>query len=89
MKADYDAKIRAAVDRTAQLQGRQRKLERQLKDYTSLADKLAKVDKDTTLSALLVDRLIERITVNSPEDISIRFRFESGFEQLFEVLENA
>ena len=54
--------------------------------YVSLADQLAAVGEDTALSALLVDQLIERITVNSTDDVSIKFRFENGFEQLMEVL---
>lgn len=61
-------------------------LERQAKEYASLADMLAKVKADTTLTARLVDALIERVTVNSSEDISIDFRFESGFDELMEVL---
>lgn len=56
--------------------------------YTSMADKLAAVNKDTALSTLLVDQLIERITVISPEHVSIQFSFESGFECVKEVLRN-
>ena len=51
-----------------------------------MADMLAKIDTDTALTAQLVDTLIERITVNSAEDISIDFRFENGFDELMEVL---
>lgn len=47
---------------------------------------LSKVDASTELTAQLIDALIERITVNGPEDISIDFRFESGFDELMEVL---
>jgi len=61
-------------------------LGRQVKHCACMADKLAAVDKDTTLTALLVDQLIKRITVNGPEDISIDFAFESGFERIREVL---
>ena len=56
--------------------------------HTSMADKLAAVGKDTALSALLVDQLIERVTVNGPDDVSIKFSFEGGFERVMEVLEN-
>ena len=55
---------------------------------TSMADKLAAVDKDTTLSALLVEQLIERVTVNGPDDVSVKFSFEGGFERVMEVLGN-
>ena len=53
-----------------------------------MADRLTGVSKDSKLSALLVEQLIERITVNGPEDIAVQFRFESGFERVAEVLEN-
>ena len=88
MQEDYSRKIRDAVDRVQQLQMRQSELERQLDRYTCMADKLAAVDKDTVLSALLVNQLIERVTVNSLDDVSIDFAFESGFERVMEVLGN-
>lgn len=88
MKAGYEKKITAAVERMQQLQEQQAELEKQVNSYSSLAEKLAKIDGDTALTARLVDQLIERITVNSPEEISIRFRFDSGFERIAEVLTN-
>lgn len=88
MQEDYNRKISGAVERAQQLQTRQSELERQVARYTSMADKLAAVDKDTALSALLVNQLIGRVTVNGPEDVSIDFAFESGFERVMEVLGN-
>lgn len=88
MKAGYEKKITAAVERMQQLQEQQAELEQQVNSYSSLAEKLAKIDGNTDLTARLVDQLIERITVNGPEDISIRFRFDSGFERIAEVLAN-
>ena len=88
MQEDYNRKISGAVERVQQLQTRQSELERQVAQYTSMADKLAAVDKDTALSALLVNQLIGRVTVNGPEDVSIDFAFESGFERVSEVLGN-
>lgn len=88
MKEDYSRKISGAVERVQQLQTRQAELEQQMKHYTSMADKLAAVDKDTALSALLVNQLIQRVTVNGPEDVSIDFAFESGFDRVMEVLKN-
>ena len=86
MKADYERKITDAMERVQQLEGRQAELERQTADYFTLADRLAAVGADTSLSALLVEQLIERVTVNSKEDISVVFRFESGFNRVAEVL---
>ena len=86
LQGDYSRRISGAVERVRQLQTRQSELERQVARYTSMADKLAAVDKDTALSALLVNQLIGRVTVNGPEDVSIDFAFESGFERVREVL---
>ena len=86
MKEDYSLKISGAVERVQQLQAQQSELERQMARCTSMADKLAMVDKDATLTALLVDQLIERVTVNAPNDVSIKFAFDSGFESIKEVL---
>ena len=88
MQEDYNRKISGAVERAQQLQTRQSELERQVARYTSMADKLAAVDKDTALSALLVNQLIERVTVNGRDDVSLDFSFEGGFERVMEVLGN-
>ena len=88
LQEDYSSRINSAVERVQQLQTRQSELERQVERYTSMADKLAAVDKDTALSALLVNQLIGRVTVNGPDDVSIAFAFESGFERVMEVLGN-
>lgn len=88
LKAGYRAKEKAAAERIAQLHAEQRELERQLENYISLADRLAAMGKDTRLSSLLVDGLIDRVTVSSPEDVAIQFRFDSGFERLHEVLDD-
>ena len=88
MQEDYNQKISVAVERVQQLQSRQSELERQMERYTSMADKLAAVDKDTALSALLVNQLIERVTVNGRDDVSLDFSFEGGFERVMEVLGN-
>lgn len=86
MQEDYNRKISGAVERVQQLQTQQSELERQMEHYTSMADKLAAVDKDTALSSLLVDQLIKRVTVNGPDDVSIEFAFESDFGRVMEVL---
>ena len=84
----YSRKISEAVDRVQQLQVRQSELERQVKQYASLVDKLAAVNEDTTLSALLVEQTIERIIVHRADDVSIDFTFNNGFERVMELLGN-
>ena len=88
MQEDYSQKISGAVERVQQLQTQQSELERQVQRYTSMADKLAAAGKDESLSALLVNQLIERVTVNSQDDVSIDFSFDGGFERVMEVLGN-
>ena len=88
MQKDYSQKISGAVERVQQLQTQQSELERQVQRYTSMADKLAAAGKDESLSALLVNQLIERVTVNSQDDVSIDFSFDGGFERVMEVLGN-
>lgn len=81
MQENYSQKISGAGERIQQLQTKQAELERQVAQYTSMAGKLAAVDNDTALSALLVNQLIERVTVNGPNDVTIKFAFESGYER--------
>ena len=87
LREDYGRKIGGAVERVQELQTMQSELEQQMERFTSMADKLAAVDGDTALSALLVDQVIERVTVNGPNDVSIDFAFENGFDRIREVLE--
>lgn len=86
LKEDYSNKISGAAERVRQLRAQQSELERQLEEYTGIADKLAAVGEDTELTAQLVAKLIQRITVNGPEDVSVDFTFDSGFERVREVL---
>ncbi len=88
MKADYSQKIKDAAERVRQLQEHRKSFENQLNDYISLADRLAAVEKDTSLSAQLVNQLIENITVSRPHEVSVKFRFERSFRQIMEVLED-
>ena len=87
MREDYNREISGAVERVQRLQSDLSALERQMAWLTSMADQLARVDKDAALTALLVNQLIERVTVNGPDDISIRFAFESEFERVKGVLD--
>ena len=86
LKEDSSNKISGAAERVRQLRAQQSELERQLEEYTGIADKLAAVGEDTELTAQLVAKLIQRITVNGPEDVSVDFTFDSGFERVREVL---
>lgn len=86
MKVGYSKKVEELLGEIQRLREQQSTLVQQAKEYNSLADMLAKVDSNTELTAQLVNTLIERIVVNSAEEISIDFRFDSGFDELMEVL---
>ena len=88
LKANYEGTTAAAAQRIRELQRQQAERTAQVAEYISMADRLAGISKDRKLSALLVEQLIERVTVNGPEDVLIQFRFESCFERVAEVLED-
>ncbi len=88
LKANYEGTTAAAAQRIRELQRRQAERTAQVAEYISMADRLAGISKGRKLSALLVEQLIERVTVNGPEDVLIQFRFESCFERVAEVLED-
>ena len=85
MKTGYEETITARIQQIQHLEKQQDELEKQVSHYSCLAEKLAKLDEDTALSARLVDQLIEQITVNGPEDIEIQFRFTNEFPRVDEV----
>ena len=88
MKRGYEEQIEQASQTVRKLMERQAELEAQLKRYSSLADKLEALTPDSTVTSQLVDKLINRVTVNRKDDISIDFAFSSGFERLDEVMRN-
>ena len=74
------------VERISALQEGQDKLEKQAARYLSLADRLKAVKKSADLTAAFVSQVIESVTVNSPDDISVSFSFRDDFDGLMEVL---
>ena len=86
MKAEYHQKVMDCVERISALQEGQDKLEKQAARYLSLADRLKVVKKSADLTASFVSQVIESVTVNSPDDISVSFLFRDDFDGLMEVL---
>ena len=89
MKTDYNQRVMDCVERVHALQKQQSTLEKQTAHYLSLADRLASVQKSKDLTADFISQVIECITVNGAEDISVKFAFESDFDGLMEVLRDA
>lgn len=88
MKGSYERKIGECVERVQTLQREVSELENQAAQYTSLADRLAELERNPVLTARLVEETIERVTVNSATDISIDFKFQSSFDRLMGVISN-
>ena len=86
MKPEYHQKVMDCVKRISALQEGQDKLEKQAARYLSLADRLKAVKKSADLTAAFVSQVIESVTVNSPDDISVSFSFRDDFDGLMEVL---
>lgn len=86
MKAEYHQKVMDCVERISALQEGQDELEKQAARYLSLADRLKAVKKSADLTASFVSQVIESVTVNSPDDISVSFSFRDDFDGLMEVL---
>lgn len=86
MKAGYERKIEAAIQRAGQLQEQRADLEKQAAGYFDLTKVLAEAQSSQTLFSLLVNQVIERITVYDRERIEIRFSYEHSFDLLWEVL---
>ena len=86
MKAEYHQKVMDCVERISALQEGQDKLEKQAARYLSLADRLKAVKKSADLTAAFVSQVIESVTVNSRDDISVSFSFRDDFDGLMEVL---
>ena len=86
MKAEYHQKVMDCVERISALQEGQDKLEKQTARYLSLADRLKAIKKSADLTAAFVSQVIESVTVNSPDDISVSFLFRDDFDGLMEVL---
>ena len=86
LKQDYESRITADIAQAQTLEEYQKELDKQLHQFSSLAQKLTGINGSTELTARLVDELIEKIIVRDQQDIEIVFRFKSGFEQVKEVL---
>ena len=59
---------------------------KQLEQYKMLSQDAQYIKEDRQLTAALIDRLIDRVEVSREKRITVRFRFQSEFEQCEEVL---
>lgn len=85
-KEKYEARIGGLAQEVAQLEKGLKTLDKQLEQYRALAKDAENLRQDRELTAALIDRLIDRIEISTDKQITVRFRFQSEFDDCEEVL---
>lgn len=87
MKKDYEAAIAKLSDEIRTLENGLAVMDAQLAKYKELEQDAKVLEKDHTLTAALIDRLIERIEITHDKEIRVSFRFKSEFEEYGKAVE--
>lgn len=87
MKKDYEAVIATLSDEISTLENGLAVMDAQLAKYRELEQDAKVLEKDHTLTAALIDRLIERIEITHDKEIRVSFRFKSEFEEYGKAVE--
>lgn len=87
MKKDYEAAIAKLSDEISTLENGLAVMDAQLAKYKELEQDAKALEKDHTLTAALIDRLIERIEITHDKEIRVSFRFKSEFEEYGKAVE--
>lgn len=87
MKKDYEAVIAKLSDEISTLENGLAVMDAQLAKYKELEQDANVLEKDHTLTAALIDRLIERIEITHDKEIRVSFRFKSEFEEYGKAVE--
>ena len=87
MKKDYEAAIAKLSDEISTLENGLAVMDAQLAKYKELEQDAKVLEKDHTLPAALIDRLIERIEITHDKEIRVSFRFKSEFEEYGKAVE--
>lgn len=87
MKKDYEAAIATLSDEISTLENGLAVMDAQLAKYRELEQDAKVLEKDHTLTAALIDRLIERIEITHDKEICVSFRFKSEFEEYGKAVE--
>lgn len=82
MRADYGERIERTSALIQELTARQGEMEARIAEYINISELIAGIEGEEDITALLIDRLIDRIRVFSDRHIEVDFRFESGWKQL-------
>jgi len=82
MKADYEAKIALYSDRADEIRDAGRKLENCTSEYRVIHEAAEAVISSQSLSAEIVDRLVDKILVNPDKGFEVHFRFGDEFKEV-------
>ena len=85
-KEKYEARIGELAQEVTQLEKGLKTIDKQLEQYQALAKDAENLRQDRELTAALIDRLIDRIEISTDKQITVRFRFQSEFDDCEEVL---
>jgi DNA invertase Pin-like site-specific DNA recombinase len=86
LRAAYEKKITERLNRINALESRQYEFEAQMDEYLELSDLIGNVGNCGDITAAIINKLIGKIQVFSDRSIEVDFRFNSGFERIFEVV---
>lgn len=85
-KQKYEAKIERLSEEVIQLDNGLKTIEKQIEQYRNLKQDAKSIKEDRELTAALIDRLIDRIEISSDNQITVKYRFKSEFQNCEEVL---
>lgn len=82
MKADYEAKITALSRCADEIRDHMRDIREQVSEYRDLADAVSAAISDDTLTAEIIDRLVEKVLVHPDKSFEVIFRFKDEFGEV-------
>lgn len=85
-KRKYESRIETLSEEIVQLDIGLKTVEKQIEQYREMKQDATSLREDRELTAALIDRLIDRIEVTEDNQITVRYRFQSEFQNCEEVL---
>ena len=82
MKEDYEQRVERLTAEITALNNRIVELNKQLSLYQDMHNDALTLESNHTLTAELIDRLIERIEVNHDKELTIVFRFQTDYAKV-------
>ncbi len=87
LRERYDSRLAQITEDLQQLEKGLAAIDAQIKETQKLRHDAECIRKDRALTAELIDRLIERITVTPEKQITVQMKFQSEYDSYGEVLE--